>query len=318
VHVEWLGQEIETEVKKMNYSPDWLQTFEINVDTQLDAAHAIDEDLMLFVMDWDRMGDNDVVGEVLFPAQDLRAAFAQDESLEGVYAVYEEGSSRRTKNEMERRMFGLSRGVHVKGNDGKGTTIELSIKASKTRVVVEAAKEVEWVYETPESARALFEEFESLSAKQNAEGLDVARRLHDEMPEGLDLLAMFTRTDSPLRDEIAVIRFHELERHIAETEAELDRVTSLQHTIESNPKFSDHDVGVLPYRRRLHQEFKRNKLHLANLRFVIEDSRRKKQEIEQQIHYILFPHLKRPPKRPSHPPVVMIIEVLSGARCGCF
>ena len=121
--------------------------------------------------DWDRMGDNDCVGEMLFPAEDLREAFAAGKTIAGVFQVFQEGTSRRPKTENERRLFGLSRGIPVVGYDGKNTVVELRLSAEKDRVVLEKMVEYDWEYETPTSQLELFQDFEKLSAQAGQTGL---------------------------------------------------------------------------------------------------------------------------------------------------
>jgi hypothetical protein len=117
------------------------------------------------------MGDNDCVGEMLFPAEDLREAFAAGKTIAGVFEVFQEGTSRRPKTENERRLFGLSRGIPVVGHDGKNTVVELRLSAEKDRVVLEKMVEHDWEYETPTSQLELFQDFEKLSAQAGQAGL---------------------------------------------------------------------------------------------------------------------------------------------------
>lgn len=42
--------QVETEVKRLNYSPDWNESFEFAVDTSLGDDQALAEDLKIYVM----------------------------------------------------------------------------------------------------------------------------------------------------------------------------------------------------------------------------------------------------------------------------
>eukprot|EP00961_Rhodomonas_salina_P048742 654146-Rhodomonas_salina.1 len=62
--VKFAGQEHKTTTKKNTYSADWEELFRFNLD---DVGNSIGG-LQFDVMDWDRMGANEMVGSFTIPS----------------------------------------------------------------------------------------------------------------------------------------------------------------------------------------------------------------------------------------------------------
>ena len=74
VKLSFDGQEFTTATIKQNVNPVWNEEFRIKVT----PGRNDHQDVVFTIFDWDRMGDDDTIGEVRIPVDDFRARTAEN------------------------------------------------------------------------------------------------------------------------------------------------------------------------------------------------------------------------------------------------